>query len=98
METIMCSYTGTKPCRNAAMKHDSHANRTLSSIAFDFMSGALLGLIPALMALAYSELKLLPLAAYTGLFACFCGTLSAIWGKKFMDKLSMLIDAIPPFE
>lgn len=79
------------------MEPESNLNRTPSDIAHQFLLGAAIGFLLALIALAYADLKLLSFTIYTGLFALFCGTLSAVWGKKFLTKLSMLLDAIPPF-
>lgn len=76
-------------------------HRTLADIVFQFFLGAAIGLILALFPLSFIwmsalGLKVLHIVLSIG-FIAFCGTLSAIWGNKFLAKLFSLLESIPPF-
>jgi hypothetical protein len=76
-----------------------HQPRTLGKIAIHALTGAMIGLLFALIPLSFAwgsdSFQAIHLLLAL-LFVAFCGVLSAISGEKFIDKLIDLSNFMPP--
>jgi hypothetical protein len=73
--------------------------RTLGKIAIHALTGAIFGLLFALIPLSFAwgsdSFRAIHIILSLG-FVAFCGTLSAISGEKFIDRLIDLSNFMPP--
>ena len=78
-------------------EESSSAQRTIRDVAYQFLVGALLGLVVALIPLAISMPGLeLWNAEASALLVLLCATLSALVGDKFLSAFIRLLESFPP--
>jgi hypothetical protein len=72
----------------------------LTQTTIQFILGGVVGFIPPVILLSYTwqsgwEFTTAEILISVG-FAILCGTLSAIWGQKFLEQLLELMSFLPP--
>lgn len=79
------------------LKEDISNQRTLADVASQFLWGAIAGLVLALIPLALSmpALTVWNIAGTVAL-AVVGGTLSALFGKRFLHALMTFLESFPP--
>ena len=71
--------------------------RTLADIGYQFLLGAVLGLVLALIPLAITVPTLtLWNSLATATLVLFCGILSALFGKRLLHGLIQFLESFPP--
>ena len=78
-------------------KNDTSDSRRIRDVGYDFLIGAVIGLVFAwvVTALALPDFELWNMAA-SGALILLCGTLSALFGKRGLKALMTLLESFPP--
>lgn len=79
-----------------APQEDQSNPRTLSDVGYHFLLGAAFGLFCALIPLEFTKYSLILWnVSATVALVLFCGTLSALFGKKFLNSLRQFLESFP---
>ncbi|MBE9068008.1 hypothetical protein IQ260_15260 [Leptolyngbya cf. ectocarpi LEGE 11479] len=78
-------------------QNNSSAPRSLKDIVYQFLLGAVLGLIVSLIPWVLIEPGLTVWnLAVTSIIILLCGILSALLGKQFLNSLMRFLESFPP--